>query len=351
MKKLKQNEGRSFYLKKILCFFMWVAMVLIGLLAAVFLAFQLSPRPGAFLIGHLFNQEVTIKDEAAYQKSLPNVTVKQDLTYQSDYQRSTFDLYYPKEAQGPVPVIFWVHGGGYVGGDKEGVKEFATYVVDETKAAVISINYEWAPSLHYPGQVKQLAQAVDSIKADAQAYPMLDFDQLFFGGDSAGAQIAGQYVALQTNPAYAKEMSFDQDIPASALKGFISYCGPLDLKQIAGTSSDDRFMKFFVKTVAWSLLGKKEWQDSPHLQEISLVDKLTADFPPTYITDGNAYSFEDQGIAFANQLQALDIPVTSRFYKGDSETVTHEYQFDYSLPQAQACLTETLTFIKDQLAH
>ncbi|MBM9834563.1 alpha/beta hydrolase fold domain-containing protein, partial [Enterococcus faecalis] len=81
-----------------------------------------------------------------------------------------------------------------------------TYVVDETKAAVISINYEWAPSLHYPGQVKQVAQAVDSIKADAQAYPMLDFDQLFFGGDSAGAQIAGQYVALQTNPAYAKEM-------------------------------------------------------------------------------------------------------------------------------------------------
>ncbi len=244
-------------MKKILRFFMWVAIVLIGLLAAVFLAFQLSPRPGAFLIGHLFNQDVTIKDEAAYQKSLPNVTVKQDLTYQSDYQRSTFDLYYPKEAQGPVPVIFWVHGGGYVGGDKEGVKEFATYVVDETKAAVISINYEWAPSLHYPGQVKQVAQAVDSIKADAQAYPMLDFDQLFFGGDSAGAQIAGQYVVLQTNPAYAKEMSFDQDIPASALKGFISYCGPLDLKQIAGTSSDDRFMKFFVKTVAWSLLRKK----------------------------------------------------------------------------------------------
>ena len=321
-------------------------------LSCRFSGFSTLPTTGGFFDRSLFNQEVTIKDEAAYQKSLPNVTVKQDLTYQSDYQRSTFDLYYPKEAQeGPVPVIFWVHGGGYVGGDKEGVKEFATYVVDETKAAVISINYEWAPSLHYPGQVKQLAQAVDSIKADAQAYPMLDFDQLFFGGDSAGAQIAGQYVALQTNPAYAKEMSFDQDIPASALKGFISYCGPLDLKQIAGTSSDDRFMKFFVKTVAWSLLGKKEWQDSPQLQEISLVDKLTADFPPTYITDGNAYSFEDQGIAFANQLQALDIPVTSRFYKGDSETVTHEYQFDYSLPQAQACLTETLTFIKDQLAH
>ncbi len=46
------------------------------------------------------------------------------------------------------------------------------------------------------------------------------------------------------------------------------------------------------------------------------MDKLTADFPPTYITDGNALFFEDQGIAFANQLQALDIPVTSRLQRG-----------------------------------
>lgn len=122
MKKLKQNEGRSSCVKKILRFFMWVAIVLIGLLAAVFLAFQLSPRPGTFLIGHLFNQEVTIKDEAAYQKSLPNVTVKQDLTYQSDYQRSTFDLYYPKEAQGPVPIIFGSMGAAMSGETKKASK-------------------------------------------------------------------------------------------------------------------------------------------------------------------------------------------------------------------------------------
>ncbi len=59
------------------------------------------------------------------------------------------------------------------------------------------------------------------------------------------------------------------------------------------------------------------------------MDKLTADFPPTYITDGNAHSFEDQGIAFANQLQALDSRDES-LLQGILETVTHEYQFDYS---------------------
>ena len=38
-------------------------------------------------------------------------------------------------------------------------------------------------------------------------------------------------------------------------------------------------MKFFVKTVAWSLLGTKDWQTSAELQEVSLVDKVTKEFP------------------------------------------------------------------------
>ena len=79
-----------------------------------------------------------------------------------------------------VPVVFWVHGGGYVGGDKEGAKEFATYLADRGQVAVVSLNYEWAPSLEYPGQVKQINQAYQSIKKEAAQYPMLDFKKSFW---------------------------------------------------------------------------------------------------------------------------------------------------------------------------
>ncbi|WP_086275971.1 alpha/beta hydrolase [Candidatus Enterococcus testudinis] len=326
---------------------LWFAGGIVLIVASIFLAFQLSPRPGAFLIGQMFNQEVTIKDPTAYQESLKNVTVKTDLSYPSDYQKSTFDLYYPQQADAPVPVLFWVHGGGYVGGDKAGVKEFATYIADKTQVAVIALNYEAAPDLQYPGQVLQIQQAVQSLLASAENYPQFDFTHLFFGGDSAGGQIAGQYVALQTNAAYATEMHVKKDIATDNIKGFISYCGPLELKQITSISSDDAFMKFFVHTVAWSLLGRKAWQESDELQKISLIDKLTEAFPPSYLTDGNAYSFQEQESAFADQLTALSIPVTSRFYQNDAHTVTHEYQFDYSTKEANACLAETIAFINN----
>jgi acetyl esterase len=335
--------------KKFLRVCLWLVGILVTLAVVVLIAFQVSPRPGAYLIGKMFNDEVKITDETAYQESLSRVTVKNDLTYTSDYDRSTFDLYYPKGAEKALPVVFWVHGGGYVGGDKEGTKEFATYLADRGQVAVVSLNYEWAPSLEYPGQVKQVNQAYQSIKQAADQYPMLDFKQVIFGGDSAGSQIAGQFLAIQSNPDYAKEMKMAQVIPVDDLKGFISYCGPVDLKQMAQQTSDDRFMKFFVKTVAWSLLGTKDWKNSKELQQVSLVNKLTKEFPPTYITDGNAYSFQDQGIAFDQKLQELDVPVKSLFYKDAPEAVNHEYQFDYSLAESQKCLDETLDFLKNSM--
>lgn len=80
-------------MKKILRVCLWLVGILVTLALVVLIAFQVSPRPGAYLIGKMFNDEVKITDETAYQKSLPHVTVKNDLTYTSDYDRSTFDLY------------------------------------------------------------------------------------------------------------------------------------------------------------------------------------------------------------------------------------------------------------------
>ena len=57
---------------------------------------------------------------------------------------------------------------------------------------------------------------------------MLNIANLYVGGDSAGAQIAFQYVTVQTNPDY--HIGFSQAVPPQSIKGAISYCGPPDLK-------------------------------------------------------------------------------------------------------------------------
>lgn len=230
-------------------------------------------------------------------------------------------------------------------GDKVGVKEFATKLASDAHIAVVAMNYEPAPSSQYPNQVVQVNELVQQLKKENNQ--KLDLSKLIFGGDSAGAQIALQYVTIQTNQQYAKEMKMNQIIDPSAIKGAISYCGPVDLQQTAKQQSSDRLMHFFVKTVAWSLIGTKDWQTDERLYQASLVDQVSKDFPPMYITDGNAYSFQDQGIAFANKLKELDVPVDELFYKDQKKEISHEYQFNYTLPESKTCYEKTERFIEN----
>ena len=331
--------------RKIVRFILWLLGIIVVICLGVFLAFQLSPKPGAWVINQLFAGEVEIKDSASYDKALPNVQLQENQTYPSSRKKNTFDLYYPQTSKQAVPVVLWVHGGGYVGGDKSGMKEFATRLVADSSVAFISMNYELAPDAPYPSQLQQVNELVQFLLEKKQAYPMLDLSKLFIGGDSAGAQIALQYATVQTNANYAKELGMTAALPASHLKGTLSYCGPVDLKQMANQQSDNRFMKFFVKTVAWSLLGTKDWQTSAELQEVSLVDKVTKEFPPTYLTDGNSFSFQDQGLALVQRLKTLNVPVSTLFFKDKKATITHEYQFDYQTKEAKQCYQETVQFV------
>lgn len=88
------------------------------------------------------------------------------------------------------------------------------------------------PSLEYPGQVKQINQAYQSIKKEAAQYPMWTLKS-HFGGDSAGFTDCWAILSDPNQFGLHKDMKMTQVIPSGDIKGFISYCGPVDLKQMA----------------------------------------------------------------------------------------------------------------------
>lgn len=332
-------------MKKIVlrCILGLLGLLIVALLLVTFV-FYISPKPGAMLIRHMFNSEIKISDHKSFNKAKPNIEVTLNHHYNSNFKNNSYDLYLPKNNMQHVPVLIWIHGGGYVGGDKSGVKEFATKLSTDAQIAIVSMNYEKAPESKYPNQLIQVSELVKSLKKES--FPKFELSNIMFGGDSAGAQIALQYALTQTNKQYGAILHLPQLLEAGTIKATVSYCGPLDLEQIKDTKSSSNFMKFFVRTVAWSELGTKNWKTSPQLKQASLVKYLTDEFPPTYITDGNASSFQEQGIAFKDKLENLSVPVKCLFFNKSKQEITHEYQFDYSKSEAKKCYYQTLYFIE-----
>lgn len=326
--------------------------VLVLLVATVVIAFTVSVKPGVYVIGKMFEQPVTILEEESFERVNAKVELQEDITYTSEFNENELDIYYPKDSERKGhPILFWVHGGAFVSGDKEALREFATHIAADNGVSVVALNYDHAPDLKYPGQVKQLAEVYSFLEENAEDYPMLDFSKVMFGGDSAGAQIAGQYVALQTNDSYAKDMGIDQIVAKDSLRGFLSYSGPVDMEQMTTMESSSFFMKFFTNTVARAFIGVRDWKNSDEIREASVRSYVTEDFPATYITDGNTFSFQEQGMALRDELSNLDIDVVSLFFDQMDKEISHEYQFNYSLDEARESLQQTKDFIENQLEN
>jgi len=81
-------------------------------------------------------------------------------------------------------------------------------------------------------------------------------DIIFFAGDSAGAQIASQFVDIQTNKELAKNMGMQQIIREDSIKGALLYCGPYDVK-LLDNSKGNHLLKFLLGQSAWSYIREK----------------------------------------------------------------------------------------------
>lgn len=275
-----------------------------------------------------------------YPEKLARVTVFRDLDYGSVHKNGELDIIVPTETHGLVPVIFWIHGGAYIAGDKDGAEVYLVELADKGYAGV-NINYQLAPEAKYPVPLVQIGEAYAYIAARAGMYG-LDMSRVYFAGDSAGAQMAAQFTNLQVNPEYAHLAG----IPAimtepQTIRGALLFCGPYDIRQFA--SSDDQNIARVYNFIAESYLGVKDWQTSPQAQTATIVDKVDASFPPAFITDGTVTSFPEHARALHDELTAQGVDSTLILYP--EAELPHEYQFTMTEEHAARTFVSLVEFL------
>jgi arylformamidase len=142
-------------------------------------------------IGPHFDQAILQETRALYRPLLPRpsdgVRVQQDVPYALD-ERQGLDLYAPAREAGS-PVLIYVPGGGFVGGDKrEGDGFYANigYHFAERGFLVLIMNYRLAPDHPWPAGGEDVGHAVDWAREHAAAHGG-NPDRIGVFGQSAGA--------------------------------------------------------------------------------------------------------------------------------------------------------------------
>lgn len=274
-----------------------------------------------------------------YDTRIHQIEKQLDVVYSSQYEQNTYDIYYPKE-KSHYPLLLWVHGGAFVGGDKADTRTYMEMIASHGYT-VISMNYALAPEQSYPTPIYQMMELIQDIQT--KKYP-IDYQKILIGGDSAGAHIAGEFTTLQINPQYQEFTGIKACLKPSQIKGFLSFCGLLDIK--AYDDTDSWFSNFLYDQSAWAYFDEKHWKTSKLMEQADFKPWITSDFPPSFITDGAVDSFLPQAEAMKAFLDTLDVSCELVVYP--DALLPHEYQFQLERPQALNTFDEVVAFLYDQ---
>ncbi len=257
------------------------------------------------------------------------VTECRSISYGEHGDSSLLDVYYPNGTTHPLPTIVSIHGGGYVYGTKE---IYRRYGMDMARRgfAFVNFNYRLAPKWKFPTPLADTNAVLEWVVKNQTRYH-LDPQRIILVGDSAGAQLASQYAAIHTNPAYAAH--FDLNLPQIKIAALGLNCGMYDIAQRAAPPR---------KGIALDYLGRKISSQDPRLQ---VLEAITGKYPPAYITTACQDFLRDCAQPMYELLVKRGVPCEWKCYGTEEDKhVGHVFHVNIVLPEAVACNDDAAAF-------
>ncbi len=203
-----------------------------------------------------------------------DATIQRDLVYKRvNGEALTLDLYCPEKFSGALPVIIYIHGGGWRRGRKEKCPAVALV---QDGFAVASIDYRLSGEAPFPAQIEDCKAAVRWLRANASTYH-LDPDHIGAWGTSAGGHLAA---LLGTSGGVPElEGSGDNMQYSSRVQAVCDVAGPADLPAMPN---------FGPKRIAAieGLLGGPLEKDKAKAIAASPIHYVSKDDPPFLIVHG-----------------------------------------------------------------
>lgn len=264
-------------------------------------------------------QSVTTPSEVPSQpSSTPKTsstvpTIYRDLPYvENGVERQKLDLYVPSDASGPMPLVVWIHGGAWMGGDKAGCPARR---LNSKGFVVASINYRLTQTDPFPAQIEDCKAAIRFLRAHASQYH-INPDRIGVWGSSAGGHLAA---LLGTSGDVADlEGELGSKDKSSRVQAVVDWCGPTNFHE-ADLSPKAHF-------ILAMLFGGPLNQKLELARKASPVHYVTADDPPFLIAHGKQDDVvpHSQSELLHAKLTDAGVPVTLMSFPNSKHGFTRE---------------------------
>lgn len=320
-----------------------VLAIVLGV-GVAFAWYHANVEPGATLLKTAFEAKPEVTPPRDFEVIARGLAAPVHVSVPAARSREAhLTIYRPAQpAPSPRPVVLWVHGGGFISSSAATVTDYAILLAAHGYV-VANLDYDLAPAAQHPTPVLQANAAMRYLSENTAAMGG-DPDRIFIGGDSAGAQIASETAAAVTNRAVAQDLGLSPGVTPSVLRGVILFCGLYDMETVGGTGFPG------LRTYLWAYTGHRNWTDAPAIGAMSTTATATRNYPPTFISVGDADPFAPQARELAAKLRSLDVPVQALIWSNGHD-LGHEYQFDFRQPEAREAFTRTTAFIDEETSR
>lgn len=270
------------------------------------------------------------KRDKGLPTTIPEVDRIDNLQYGSDPKWHLLDIYRPSKRKNEnLPVIINIHGGGWVYGTKETYQFYGMSLAKED-FAFVNITYRLAPQVVFPEELDDINLAIHWIAKHADQYH-LDMNNVFIVGDSAGGQMALQYVTILTNDNFRKLFHYDK--PNLKLRAAAINCGGSFL-YLPGAISGAPEAYFTPESI------------EKHRELLRTEEYLTTDCPPLFIMTATDDFIRDSSVRLNGYLLAKGIDHEFRIYGSTDNPKPHVFHCNIKDELAKQCNQEQLDFFR-----
>jgi acetyl esterase len=245
----------------------------------------------------------------------------------------------PAGSEGTLPVILYMHGGGWVLGNAGTHDRLVRELAVGARAAVVFVEYDRSPEARYPVAIEQGYATARWITREGAAHG-LDPERIAIAGDSVGGNMTAALALMASDRGDVRFVQQSMYYPVTdAAMDTGSY----------GQFAEGYFLT--AKAMAWfwdAYAPDIDRRAEPYASPLRASDEQLAGLPPAFVIVDEADVLRDEGEAYGARLRAAGVAITTVRYDG----ITHDFMMLNPLSDThatRAAVAQAVSVLRDAL--